>query len=181
LPELIAAIHSLPNHVNLFVSAKDRSGKWRIDAAKQMFQSEDEGGGVLLFDLPERNPDYYFEADIQFASTHARADVVLRTSENYDRGYRVAIEPNRGKIGIREFKPGGDGFNEKNYTLVKGNTVQFQVFVCGDQIDAFVGGRASLSARVLDRSGHRVAIEIAGGRATISKPLLHYFRYKEGR
>jgi len=181
LAELIAAIHSFPNHVNLFASAKGRSGKWRIDASKEMFQSENERGGVLLFDLPERNPDYYFKADIRFASTQSTADVVLRTSENYDRGYRVEIDPNRSRIGIREFKPGGDAFIEKNYTLVKGDTVELQVFVCGSQIEAFVDGQASLSARILDRSGHRLAIEIAGGRATISKPLLHYFSYREGR
>jgi len=47
-------------------------------------------------------------------------------------------------------------------------------------MEAFVDGQECLSARVVDRSCHKVAIEISGGRATIRKPLLHYFRNEEG-
>jgi len=180
LAELVTAIRKPQNNAELFACARERRGKWDIDSTRETFESRDEGGGVLLWDLPEKNPDYYFEADIQFASPQTRADVVVRTSKNCDRGYRVAIEPGNSKIAIRQFKPDGGTFNEKNYTFVKGQAVKLQVFVCGGQIEAFVGERASLSARVLDRPDYRVAIEIAGGRAAIGKPLLHYFKYKQG-
>ncbi|MHC4180605.1 MAG: GH32 C-terminal domain-containing protein [Planctomycetota bacterium] len=181
LPELIAAIRQLSNHVDLFARAEDRTGKWKIDAVDRSLESEDESGGVLLFDSPEKNLDYYFEADIQFDSPQATADVVVRTSGDYDRGYRVAIEPNRSKIAIRECKPAGGTFNAKDGSFVKGKPVQLQVFVCNNQIEAFVDGQASLSARVLNRSEHWLAIEIEGGRATIGKPLLHHFKYKAGK
>jgi len=55
-----------------------------------------------------------------------------------------------------------------------------QIFVCDNNMEAFVDGQECLSARVVDRSCHKVAIEISGGRATIRKPLLHYFRNEEG-
>ena len=44
-----------------------------------------------------------------------------------------------------------------------------------------VARELSLSARVLDRSEHRVAIDITDGRATIRKPLLHYFKYRDDK
>jgi len=180
LGELIAAIRKPPGNAKLFDCAKALIGKWEIDASKQEFRCTS-GGGVLLLDLPAKNPDYYFEAEIELPSPKSTADVVVRTSENYDRGYRIAIEPGKKKIAIRHFRPGGGAFNEKDFTPAKGKPVKLQIFVCGNQIEAFLDDRACLSARIGDRSEHRVAIEIAGGRATISKPLLHYFKYKEGK
>ena len=55
-----------------------------------------------------------------------------------------------------------------------------QIFVCDNNMEAFVDGQECLSARVVDRSGYKVAIEIAGGPAAIRKPFLHYFRNEEG-
>ena len=181
LPELIAAILKPPGNAKLFDCAKPLSGKWEIDASKQELRCTSEGRGALLLDLPEKNPDYYFEAEIELSSPGSKADLIVRTSENLDRGYRVAIEPGKKKIAIRQAKSGGGTFNEKDYTPAKGKPVKLQVFVCGNQVEAFVDGQASLSARVLDRSAHRAAIEITGRRATIGKPLLHYFKYNKGK
>jgi len=181
LHELVAAIRKPQDNVSLFNCAREISGRWEIDAGEQVFRCKDEGGGALLLDLPEKNPDYFFEADMLFTSPQAKADVVVRTSENIDSGYRIAIEPGKKNTAIRQFKPGGGTFNEKDYAFAKGKPVKLQVFVCGNQIEAFVDGQVSASTHVLDRSGHRAAIEIAGGRATISRPLLHYFKYKEGK
>ena len=93
----------------------------------------------------------------------------------------IPQQVSHGGIAIRHFRPGGGAFNEKDFTPAKGKPVKLQMFVCGNQIEAFLDDRACLSTRVLDRLEYRVAIEIAGGRATISKPLLHYFKYKKGK
>lgn len=181
LPELIAAIRKPAGNAKLFDCAKRLSGKWDVDAAKQELRCTDEGGGVLLLDLPGKNGDYYFEVEIELSSPESKAEVVVRTSENLDRGYRIAIEPGKKKIAIRQAKPNGGTFNEKDYTPAKGKPARLKLFVCGNQIEAFLDDRASLSARVLDRSQHKVAIQIAGGRATMRKPLLHHFKYKEDK
>jgi len=51
-----------------------------------------------------------------------------------------------------------------------------RLVVSDNNMEAFVDGQECLSARVVDRSCYKLAIEIAGGRATIRKPFLHYFR-----
>jgi len=181
LSELIAEIRKPPRNGKLFDCAKPLSGKWEIDAPKQELRYAGGGRGVLLLDLPENNPDYYFEAEIELSAPKSKAEVIVRTSEKLDRGYRIAIEPEKKKIAIRQAKSGGGVFNEKDFILTGGRTVKLQTFVWGNQIEAFVDGRTSLSARVLDRSGHKVAIETTGRSATIIKPLLHYFKYKKDK
>jgi len=179
LPELIATIRKPKGNARLFDCAKKLRGDWQVDASKQELRCTDKGGGVLLFDLPEKNPNYYFEADIRFITPQAKADIVVRTSEKFDRGYRIAIEPGKKKIAIRQLASDGGIFDEQEHVFKDGTPVHLQVFVCDGQIEAFVNGQASLSTRILDRSEHRVAIETTGRTATISKPLLHYFKHKE--
>jgi hypothetical protein len=46
-------------------------------------------------------------------------------------------------------------------------------------MEVFVDGQECLSARTIDRTCYKAAIEITGGAATISKPLLHYFKNRK--
>ena len=71
--------------------------------------------------------------------------------------------------------------NDKEYAFPGKSRVSVQIFVCDNNMEAFVDGQECLSARVVDRSGYKVAIEIAGGPAAIRKPFLHYFRNEEGQ
>lgn len=180
LPELVAAIHKPEGNADLFDCARNFRGDWEVDASKQEFRSTGKDSGVLLFDLPGKNPDYYFEADIIFSSPRAKADIVVRTSEQFDSGYRIVIDPENEIIAIRQFASDGGTFDEQEHVLSGTAPVHLQVFVSGGQIEAFVDGQTSLSTRVLERSAYRVAISIEGGRATVSKPLLHHFNYMEG-
>jgi len=176
LPELIAAIRKPPNNANIFDCVKVLGGKWEIDATKHELRFTGKGRGLLILDLPEKNGDYYFEAEIGLSSPDSRAEIIVRTSESLGRGYRIAVEPGKKKIAIRQAKSGGGTFNEKNHTFARGRPVRLQVFVSGNQIEAFIDDRASLSARILDRSQHKVAIRVIGPPATIRKPLLHFFK-----
>ena len=176
LPELVAAIRAPAHNAALFDCARTLRGTWEIDAGKQEFRCMGENGGTLLLDLPQENPDYYFEAEIAFASADSRADLLVRTSGTFDRGYRISLDAGADEISIRQAKTGGGTFNKKDYSLAKGQTVKVQVFVCDNLMEVFFDDHSSLSTRVLDRSGHRLAIEITGGRATIRNPLLHYFK-----
>jgi len=178
LPELVAAIREPENNADLFGLAKEHSGKWELDAAQQVFRCTGEKGGVLLLDLPERNPNYYFEAEIELPRPGASATVVARGSKGFDQGYRVALEPAGKKIAIRQFAPDGGVFDEREHEF-SGKAALLQVFVCDGQIEAFVDGRSSLSAAGLLRSEGAPAIEITGGPATIRKPLLHYFKHQQ--
>jgi len=180
LPELIAAIRQPQNNTGIFSRAKELSGKWELDAAQRVFRCSDEGGGVLLLDLPEKNPNYYFEAEIELTRPQASAAVVVRSSKEFDQGYRVVIEPAEKKIAIRSFAPEGGVFDEREHAF-SGATALVQVFVCDGQIEAFVDGRSSLSAAGLLRSEGLLAIEITRGLATIHKPLLHYFNHRQDR
>lgn len=178
LPELIAAIRAPAHNAALFDCARPLRGTWDMDAGKRKFRCKGEDGGALLLDVPGENPDYYIEAEIAFADADSRVDVVVRTSEALDRGYRIALDAGADEVAIRQAKTGGGTFNKKDYPLAKGQTVKVQVFVCDNLMEVFFDDHVSLSARVFDRSGHRAGIEITGGRATIRNPLMHYF--KEG-
>ena len=57
-----------------------------------------------------------------------------------------------------------------------GKSFNVKVFVSDGIIEVFVDGRTALSTHVVDCSNYRVAIEVSGGEATISNPLLHYFK-----
>ena len=61
LPELVAAIRKPKGNAKLFDCARTLRGDWEVDASKQELRCTDKGGGVLLFDLPGKNPNYYFE------------------------------------------------------------------------------------------------------------------------
>ena len=176
LPELVAAIHEPLNNADLFACATKLRGTWTVDAVKQELRCSDNQGGVLVFDLPEKNPNYYIEADIRFSTPQTRVDLVVRTSETFDSGYRLAVEPEKKTAAIRQFASDGGTFDKQRHVLKDGESVYLQVFVCDGLIEAFVDGRTSLSSRVVEHSNNKVAIDVSGGYATITKPLLHYFK-----
>jgi hypothetical protein len=176
LPELIAAIRAPAHNAALFDCARPLRGTWEIDAGKREFRCTGEQGGALLLDLPGENPDYYVEAEIVLASPESRADVLVRTSEALDRGYRITAGAGADEIAIRQAKTGGGTFHKKEHPVVNGNPVKVKIFVCDSMMEVFVDDHLSLSTRIFDRSAHRVAIEITGGPATIRNPLLHYFK-----
>jgi len=178
LPELVAAIREPAHNAALFDCARPLRGTWEIDAEKREFRCTGEDGGALLLDLPGENPDYYFEAEIVLASPESRADLLVRTTESFDRGYRVIADAGAGAVAIRQAKTGGGTFYKRDHPVADGKPVKVQIFVCDSILEAFLDDHLSLSTRVLDRSAHRAAIEITGGRATIRNPLLH--RFKEG-
>jgi len=183
LPELVAAIRKTKSKVDLFACAKKLSGEWKIEAARRTLQCTSESGGVALLDLPGKNPNYYFEAELELGSAQTSASIVVRASDKADRGYRFVLSPADKKIAIRGFNYSSDGkvLNDKEYAFPGKNRVSVQLFVCDNNIEAFVDGQECLSARVVDRSCYKLAIEIAGGRATIRKPFLRYFRNEEGQ
>jgi hypothetical protein len=178
LPELLAAIRESENTADLFACARKASGEWKINAARRTLQSVGKDGGTIIFDLSEKNPNYYFEAELKFDSPKASANIVLRSNDTADRGYGFALSPSDKKIEIRGLSYSSDGniINDKKYAFPGKNNVTLQIFVCDNHMEAFVDGLECVSAHVVDRSGHKMAIEITGGPATIRKPFLHYFK-----
>jgi len=176
LPELVAAIREPAHNAALFDCARTLRGTWEIDAEKREFRCAGEDGGALLLDLPGENPDYYFEAEIVLASPASGADLLVRTTESFDRGYRITADAGAGEVAIRQAKTGGGTFHRKDHPVAGGKPVKVQIFVCDSMMEVFLDDHLSLSARVFDRSAHRAAIEITGGRATIRNPLLHRFK-----
>jgi len=176
LPELVAALKEPQHHADLYACADVRKGRWEVDRAKQELRCLDEENGLLLFDLPQENPHFYFEADVRLAEPAARAEVIVRTSEAVDRGYRVALEPEKKTVSIRQFDPRGGLFDQQQHAFAEGRPSRLQVFVCDGQVEAFVDGHTALSARVVEKTAHRIAVEVTGGQAAIHNPLLHHFR-----
>jgi len=176
LPELIQAIREPEGNANLFNCARQLTGCWIIDAERQEFRCTDEDGGVLLLDLPEENPNYYFETDVELGGPAASGAVVVRSSEHYDEGYRVVMQPCKKTIAIRQFGADGGTFDEREHAFPGGMIVHVQAFACDGQIEVFIDGWSSLSARVEGRSESRLAIGATHGPATFKRPLLHYFR-----
>jgi len=179
LPELVAAIRKPAHNAALFDCARPRRGTWEIDAGKREFRCTGEDGGALLLDLPGENPDYYFEAEIVLAAPASRADLLVRTTEAFESGYRIVVDAGADEVAIRQAKTGGGTFHGKDHPVADGKAVKVQIFVCDSMMEVFIDDHLSLSARVFDRSAHRAGIEITGGRATIRNPLLHHF--KEGK
>ena len=175
LPELLAAIRNKQNKLD-FASVRKLSGEWKVDPANRTLQCIGESGGTVLVDLPEKNPNYYFEAELEFGSPQTNAGIVVRSSENIDRGYRIALGPATKKIAISGIDPASKPLNERDYAFPEKNSASLQVFVCDNHMEAFVDGRTSLSVKVADRSCYKMAIGITGGPATIRKPFLHYFK-----
>ena len=176
LPELVEAIQKPQNNANLFACARKYRGTWKVDAGKQELRCTDDQGGILVFDLPERNPNYYFEADVELPISQTKVDIVVRASEGFDSGYRIAIEPDKKVAAIRHFTSYDGVFDEMPHVSDDGKSFNVKVFVSDGIIEVFVDGRTALSTHVVDCSNYRVAIEVSGGEATISNPLLHYFK-----
>jgi len=55
IPELVEALRESEGHATLYACTKIRSGTWVIDPGKKQLRSTDDQGGVLMFDLPEKN------------------------------------------------------------------------------------------------------------------------------
>jgi beta-fructofuranosidase len=173
LPELITEIRRDEYNADLFSSIEKLDGEWTIDSQAGTITSTDKGGR-LLFDLKERKPDYYYEADFEFAQPDDSISLVVRTSKRLDRGYRVVISPEKKIFAIRQYKQDEGTFSEVTYDFPTGKPVNLKVFVSGNLMEAFIAGQKSLSNRIADRSYHWVVIETSGS-VVIRDPLLHYF------
>jgi beta-fructofuranosidase len=176
IPELVEAIRESKDHAYLYACARIRSGKWIIDPNKKQLRSTDDQSGSLIFDLPEKNPNYYFEADVELSTPQTKVDIVVRTSEGFDSGYRISVEPNRKVAAIRHFTSYDGVFDEMPHVSDDGKSFHVKAFIYDGIIEVFVDGRTALSTRVAERSNYRVAIDVSGGQATISNPLFHYFK-----
>jgi hypothetical protein len=176
IPELVDAIRAAEDHADLYDCAKVRSGTWVIDPEKKQLRSTDDQGGVLMFDLPKNNSNYYFEAEVELATPQTKVDIVVRASEGLDSGYRIAVEPDKKVAAIRHFTSYDGVFDEMTHVSDGGTSFRVKAFVYDGIIEVFVDGRTALSTRVADCSNYRVVIEVSGGEATIRNPLLHYFK-----
>jgi len=174
LPELLIAIRKKKNDINL-ASARKLSGEWNIDLAKQTLKCS--SAGVLVFDLPVQNPNYYFEAELDLGSPQTTVNIITRSSDNTDHGYGFALSPAEKKITIRDFNYAADHkiLNDKPYSFPKSNKVRLQIFICDNYMEAFIDNQECLSARVVDHSSYKLAIETTDGPVKITKPFLHYF------
>jgi len=179
IPELIEAIRESKDHAYLYTCARIGSGKWIIDPNKKHLRCTDDQGGNLIFDLPEKNPNYYFEVDVELSTPQTKVDIVVRASEGIDSGYRIVVEPDKKVAAIRHFTSYDGIFDEMPHVSDDGKSFRVKAFVYDGIIEVFVDGRTALSTRVAERSNYRVAIDVSGGQATISNPLLHYFKYND--
>lgn len=179
IPELVKAIRESKNHASLYACARIHSGKWILDPNKKQLHSTDGQGGKLMFNLPEKNPNYYIEADVELSTPQTKVDIVVRASKGFDSGYRIAVEPDKNIAAIRHFTSYEGVFDEMQHVSDDGKSFRVKAFVNDGIIEVFVDGRTALSTRVAERSNYRVAIDVSGGQATISNPLLHYFKYND--
>ncbi len=176
IPELVEAIRESEGHAYLYACTKIRSGTWVIDPGKKQLRSTDDQGGVLMFDLPEKNSNYYFETDVELSTPQTKVDIVVRASKGFDNGYRIAVEPDKKVAAIRHFTSYDGVFDEMAHVPDEGISFRVKAFVYEGIIEVFVDGRTALSTRVVDCPNYRVAIDVSGGEATIRNPLLHYFK-----
>jgi sucrose-6-phosphate hydrolase SacC (GH32 family) len=175
IPELVEALRESEGHAYLYACAKIRSGRWAIDPGKKQFRCTGGQGGVLMLDLPEKNPNYYFEADVELSTEQTKVDIVVRAGEGFDSGYRIAVEPDKQVAAIRHFTSYDGVFDGMTHVSDDGTSFRVKAFVYDGIIEVFVDGRTALSTRVAERSNNRVAIDVSGGQATIGNPILHYF------
>jgi hypothetical protein len=177
IPELLTAIRNTGNEIDL-ASARILSGEWKIENTARTLQCKGTKDGVVLFDIPDENPNYYFETGLEFGTSQTRASIIVRSSDQADQGYSFNLDPVGKKISIRGFNYHIDHkvLNDKRYAFPGRNKVSLQIFVFGNNIEVFVDGQECLSARTPDKSFYNLAIEVAGGSATIGKLFLHYFR-----
>ncbi|KAB2641185.1 MAG: hypothetical protein DVB25_02680 [Verrucomicrobia bacterium] len=181
-PELLAAIRKKANKID-FSTVRKLSGDWKIEAAQRTLQCTGGSGGVILLDLPAKNPNCYFEAELEFGTPGTSANIVMRSSDTAERGYAFALAPADRKIAIRGFDNPVTGpvLNDKAYAFPGKNKVSLQIFICDNYMEAFVDGQQCLSVRAADRSCDKLAIAISGGPATLRNPFLHYFNNKDGK
>jgi len=175
LTELIKKIRQEEHNADLLSSVAEISGLWIIDSQDRTITSGNQGG-LLLFVLPEKKPDYYFEADIEFSFQKDSASLVVRTSKDLDRGYKVVISPNKNVFALRQFKQERGTFSQVKHVILPGKTINLKVFVSGNLIEAFIDDQKSLSHRIVDRSYHWIGVETSG-RVVIRDPILHYFNH----
>jgi hypothetical protein len=175
IPELVEAMRESKEHANLYACVRIHSGKWIINPNTKQLRSTDDQGGGLMFDLPEKNPNYYIEADVELSAPQTKVDIVVRASEGFDSGYRIAVEPDKQVAAIRHFTSYDGVFDGMTHVSDDGTSFRVKAFVYDGIIEVFVDGRTALSTRVAERSNNRVAIDVSGGQATIGNPILHYF------
>ena len=181
IPELLAALRNTKGNVDLFACAKPISGDWKIQADQQILQCQSTNGGVLVFDLPARIPNGYFEAEVELEQPKSAASLIVRASETGAGGYGFAFSPaypGDRKINIRDvsYKTDRRQLGNRVFDFAPNKRVSVQIFICDNFMEVFIDGRASMTAKVTEQPDAKVAIEISGGSAIIRKPFLHAFK-----
>lgn len=177
LPELVAAIRKPKHNAKIFRLLKELWGTWKIDPEQQQITSSQADRGAVLIDLPEDQPDYYFETDIQFGDDRTPVSVTVRSTAAQDAGYRIALRPADGIFEITEHT--GDRRSYLSETHTFGKSANLKIFICDGQLEAFVDGRSDLSTRVLQKTNSKIILETNDRNASFHKPLVHYFKQKE--
>jgi hypothetical protein len=181
-PELLTSIRNTKNEIDL-ASVRKLSGEWQVEESNRTLKCNSTTGGLVLLDIPVKNPNYYFESELEFDSSLTNATIIVRSSDKADKGYGFALNPADKKIAIRGFNYSADHkvLNDKEYSFPGKNKVNLQIFIFGNNIEAFVDGQECLTARTTDKSFYNVAIDVDGGPVTICKPFLHCFRNSRGQ
>lgn len=149
LREVVDALRRLPSRIPEQSSLRVLIGQWDTAEPGKLVCRSDAGGTLLIPNVP---PSMFFESNVILPSRNMEAHIILRASEGLESGYKIAFRPGEQAADVRHISEIDIDrvMVTRNVSLPVGKPIKVQIFVSGDVLEAFVGDRASLTARVYD-------------------------------
>lgn len=144
-------------------TAEPLRGSWALTGEAARVTSAD-GVALLRLDVPA---DFILSAELQLAGDACEAGFLVRMTDSGDAGRKVAIERPTGRLAVYNWQTWGDPEAEMARPLRLGEAEPVRVhIVChGSILEAFVGGRASLAARLYNPRDGWLGLWVANGSA----------------
>jgi len=168
--EVIQAMHAAPGgDREPLDGARSRVGRWELPEERTA-RSLDPLGGTLV--LPDPPLDFYFEADVSFASEETDVHLLMNSDPGLTRGYQLSLHPDRDLATLRPLSY-WDGVSTRvletqSVKLVPNRPVKLRVFRSGPILECFIDDRATLTHLLYRHNGGNLALEFRDGCGTFS-------------
>ena len=166
--EIIAAARGLPGAATGPLNgARLVAGRWDTPDSGTARSLSDDGGTLLLTDVAA---DLYLEADVTLASRHMDAQVLLRVDDALLTGYQLGLHPETREVTVRPISASDTDrvLVARSVELPPERPIKLRVFLSGSVLEAFVGDRVSVTARLFQHRSGSVALGFRDAPGTFS-------------
>lgn len=171
--EILHAMRGAPaGSRNPLDGAKTQAGQWELSGGNSA-RSLHASGGTLL--LPDPPADFYFEADVTFASKQMDCHLLLNVDPGLKRGYQLSLHPDRDLVTLRPLSY-WDGVSTRvlemqSVSLEPNRPIKLRIFRSGPILEAFIDDKVTLTHLLYKHGDGHLAFEFRDGPGTFANIL----------